>query len=293
MEFIKRIKPKPKNVGKHFLFSSDALKILNQIPDNSIKLVITDPPYNIGLSYNTFKDKKPWKDYYKDLVDRLREIIRILTDDGSLYLVNYPELNARILPILEEELGFVFKRWLTWHYPSNIGHSKTNFTRSQRSILFMTKTKDNLFNKEAIVQPYKNPEVGKIKKLIEAGKLGRTPYDGLELKDLQEIIGTKEFNKDIESDFLNINLLKNVCKDRAVDKRDIPKDEKIKHPCQLPLSLLKVFIKASSNKNDIILDAYAGTFTTSLAAKQLGRNSIGIEIDPDYVRLGINRLKNG
>ena len=45
-----------------------------------------------------------------------------------------------------------------------------------------------MFNKDAIVQPYKNPKVGKIKRLIEAGKLGRTPYDGLELKDLQEII---------------------------------------------------------------------------------------------------------
>lgn len=286
MDFIKKIKPKSKNVGEHFLFTSDALKVLKQIPDNSIKLVITDPPYNIGLSYNKFKDKKPWKEYYEDLVDRLREIKRILTDDGSLYLVNYPELNARILPILEDELGFIFKRWLTWHYPSNIGHSKTNFTRSQRSILFMSKTKNNLFNKDAIVQKYKNPEVGKIKKLIEAGRLGRTPYDGLELKDLQEIIGTKEFNDDIESDFLNINLLKNVCKDRSGD-------ENIKHPCQLPLSLLKVFIKASSNKNDIVLDAYAGTFTTSLAAKQLGRNSIGIEIDSDYVKLGIRRLKNG
>ena len=286
VKILNKINPKPKIIGKkHFLFSSDSLKLLKQIPDNSIKLVVTDPPYNIGLSYNRFKDKKPWKEYYSDLVDSLREIKRILTEDGSLYLVNYPELNARILPRLEDELGFVFKRWLTWHYPSNIGHSKTNFTRSQRSILFMSKSKDNLFNKDAIVQPYKNPEVGKIKKLIEAGKLGRTPYDGLELKDLQEIIGTKEFNNDINSDFINLNLLKNVSKDRSGN-------EKIKHPCQLPLSLLKVFIKASSNKNDIVLDAYAGTFTTSLAAKQLGRKSIGIEIDPDYVKLGIKRLKN-
>jgi len=286
MKFLTKIKPKPKNVGEHYLFATESLKVLKQIPEKSIRVVITDPPYNIGLSYNRFKDRKPWKKYYEELIERVKEIKRILKDDGSLYLVNYPELNARILPILEDELGFVFKRWLTWHYPSNIGHSETNFTRSQRSILFMTKTKKNLFNKKDIVQPYKNPEVGKIKKLIEAGKLGRTPYDGLELKDLQEIIGTKEFNDDIESDFLNINLLKNVCKDRSGD-------EKIKHPCQLPLSLLKIFIKASSNKNDIILDAYAGTFTTSLAAKQLGRKSIGIEIDPDYVKLGVKRLKNG
>ncbi len=80
--------------------------------------------------------------------------------------------------------------------------------------------------------------------------------------------------------------MENVCKDRS-------SDENIKHPCQLPLSLLKVFIKASSNKNDVVLDAYAGTFTTALAAKHLGRWSIGIEIDSDYVKLGVKRLKNG
>ncbi|MFW5704284.1 MAG: DNA-methyltransferase [Nanoarchaeota archaeon] len=280
---FKNIKTKPIIVdGKHFLFEGDCLEILKQIPENSVKLVVTDPPYNINLKYNSYKDNQKKEDYYNDLKERLKEIKRILTDDGSLYLINYPEMNARTLPILEDELGFIYKRWITWHYPTNIGHSKSNFTRSQRSILFMTKTKKNLFNKQEIVQPYKNPDVGKIKKLIAEGKLGRSPYDGLELNDLKEILGEKEFNEDIESDFLNFNLLKNVSKDREIN-----------HPCQLPLSLLKVFIKASSNPGDIVLDAYAGTFTTSKAAKDLGRKSIGIEIDSDYVKFGVKRLKDG
>ncbi|MFP4402504.1 MAG: DNA-methyltransferase [Candidatus Nanoarchaeia archaeon] len=281
-EILTKIKNNHYNLDdNHFLFVGDCLEILKSIPDNSIKVVITDPPYNINLNYNSFRDKKSWKEYYDELKDRLTEIFRILTKDGSLYLINYPEFNARTLPILEDEIGFVFKRWITWHYPTNIGHSKTNFTRSQRSILFMTKSKNNLFNKTEVVQPYKNPKVGKIKKLIEQGKKGRTPYDGLELNDLKEILGEKEFGRDIENDFLNFNLLKNVSKDRELE-----------HPCQLPLSLLKVFIKASSNEGDIILDSYAGTFTTSLAAKQLNRKSIGIEIDSEYVDFGLRRLKN-
>lgn len=198
---------------------------------------------------------------------------RVLTDDGSLYLINYPEVNAYCMPLLDQT-GLIFRRWLTWHYPSNIGHSKTNYTRTQRSILFYTKSMKNTFNKDAIVQPYKNPDVGKIKKLIAEGKKGRTPYDGLEEKDLFEI-----FNEEMP-DFLNFNLLKNVSKDREE-----------KHPCQLPLPLLKVFVKASSNKGDIVLDCYAGTFTTNKAAKDLGRKSIGIEIDKKYVSFGFNRLK--
>lgn len=276
MNFIKKIKPRPKIVNDcHYLFNADCLAVLKQIPDKSIRLVITDPPYNIGLKYNSYVDKKDWDKYYDELEERMKEVTRILTDDGSLYLINYPYVNAKTIPILDDS-DLIFRSWLTWHYPSNIGHFKTNYTRSQRSILFYTKSKNNVFNRDAIVQPYKNPNVGKIKKLIDQGKKGRIPYDTLCIEDLFEI-----FQEEMP-DVLNFNVLKNVSKDRNLN-----------HPCQLPLSLLKVFIKASSNKDDFILDCYAGTFTTSSAAKQLGRKSIGIEIDPQYVEYGMERLKNG
>ena len=82
-------------------------------------------------------------------------------------------------------------------------------------------------------------------------------------------------------DVLDINLLKNVSKDRF-NKR---------HPCQLPLTLLRILVKVSSNKGDFLLDPFAGTFTLSAVAKELNRNSIGIEINPNYVRLGLKRLR--
>ncbi len=282
MKFVKKIKPKSKNVKEHFLFTANALKILKQIPDKSITLVVTDPPYNVGLKYNTYNDKKEWSKYYEDMGLVLNEIYRILKDDGSLYLINYPEINARTLPYLDNA-KLKMKRWLTWHYPTNIGHSKKNYTRSQRSILFCTKSEDYIFNKDAIVQPYKNPNVGKIKKLIEAGKKGRTPYDTLSMEDIFEM------DKIQNPDVININLLKNVSKHRAGSKDKTAKDH---HPCQLPSSLIEVFIKASSNEGDIVLDCFAGTFTTSAAAKLLNRKSIGIELDPEYTKLGLARLKN-
>ncbi len=283
MEFVNKIKPRPKKIGNHCLFTGDALKVLKQIPDKSIKLVITDPPYNIGLKYNSYNDNKNWEEYYSDLNLVLIEIARILTYDGSLYLINYPEINARTLPHLDKT-GLIFKRWLTWHYPTNIGHSNKNFTRSQRSILFYTKTDDNTFNKDAIVQPYKNPDVGKIKKLIAAGKKGRVPYDTISMDDIFEI-----FNEEVP-DVLNFNLLKNVSKNRAGSQDKNSKDH---HPCQLPLPLIETFVKASSNEGDTVLDCFAGTFTTSAAAKKHNRMSIGIEIDKEYIKLGIKRLKNG
>lgn len=276
MKFMNKIIPKPFVVDRnHYLFTADCIDVLKQMPDKSVKLIITDPPYNIGLKYNKYKDAVDWDEYYGLLEERLKELARILTDDGSLYWINYPEINARTMPLIDKT-GLIFRRWLTWHYPSNIGHSDTNYTRSQRSVLFYTKTKKNTFNKDAIVQPYKNPNVGKIKKLIANGKKGRVPYDTLNAQDIFEI-----HNEELPT-VLNFNLLKNVSKDREIN-----------HPCQLPPALLKVFIKASSNPGDIVLDCYAGTFTTSLAAKELGRKSMGIEIDDKYTKLGLKRLKNG
>ncbi len=267
------IKPQPKVInGNHFLFSGDCLKVLKKIPSQSITLVITDPPYNINLNYNLFKDNKDWKTYYEDLGAMIIEIERILKPNGSFYLINYPEMNARTLPFFDNT-KLLFKRWLTWHYPTNIGHTKNNFTRSQRSILYYTKTNKAIFNRNQILQPYKNPNDRRVRELIKNGTKGRTPYDTLAVADIFEMQIVND------PDVLNINLLKNVSKDRTEN-----------HPCQLPLDLIKSLIKVSSNEGDVVLDCYAGTFTTAFAAKSLGRKSIGIEIDPKYVKMGFNRL---
>lgn len=204
----------------------------------------------------------------------MKETSRILSKKGSFYLISYPEINARLLSYIEDDLKLKFRRWITWHYPTNIGHSKKNFTRSQRSIMFFTKTNSYTFNRENIIQHYKNPEVKKIKERIKNGSKGRTSYDLLRFLDLIEL------SKGM-IDVLDINLLKNVSKDRFNKK----------HPCQLPLKLLRIFVKVSSNKNDLTLDPFAGTFTLSAVAKELNRNSIGIEINPDYVKLGLERLR--
>jgi adenine-specific DNA-methyltransferase len=68
-------------------------------------------------------------------------------------------------------------------------------------------------------------------------------------------------------------------------------DEYEKHPTQKPVALLERIVRASSNPGDLVLDPFAGTFTTSFVAKKLGRQSIGIEIEEDYVKIGLRRLQ--
>jgi len=257
-------------IGNHILYTGDCLEIMKILPKESVDL-ITDPPYNIGLDYgHQFKDNQTKKEYFKWLRDRLNQMVRVLAKNGSLYLINYPEINAYTMPFLDKKLKF--RRWLTWHYPTNIGHSKVNWTRSQRSILFYTKSNEYTFNKNDILQPYKNPDVGKIKKRIAAGNNGRGPYDLLKIEDISEILHEP-------LDVLQINLLKNVCQDRRLE-----------HPCQLPGELIKIFIKASSKENDTILDPFSGTFMVSAIAEKMKRKSIGIELNPDYVKIGWERL---
>ena len=270
------------NKTKHALVSGDCSKILYEMPEDSIDLIITDPPYNKGLNYGKYyKDSLPWDQFYKNSKIWLKQAAKVLANDGSFYIVTYPEIASRYLIYLEEECGLKLKRWLTWQYPSNFGHSNNNFTKTQRTILFMVKDDKNYtFNKNFIIQPYKNPNVSKIKKRIKNGERGRGSYDVLTEEDLKEIIT-------IMPDVLRINLLKNVSKERfTISKRN----KQIGHPCQLPPLLLKILISVSSKPKDIILDPFAGTFMTNKIAASLNRDSIGIEINPNYKKLGIKRL---
>lgn len=269
-----------KNSTKHCLINGNSSLILKNLPDKSVDLIFTDPPYNAKLDYGGYYDDNlSWEKYYKQVKDWMGDYARILKDTGSFYLMNYPEICARILPYIEGELKLKLRRWITWHYPTNIGHSKKNFTRSQRAILFFTKSDDYTFNRENILQQYKNPDVGKIKKLLKGGSRGRTAYDVLSFLDLLDMNITEGNKKLI--DVHDVNLLKNISKDR------LNKD----HPCQLPFDLIRRFIKVSSNEGDTVLDPFAGTFSTNAVAAELKRNSIGIELNPEYVKLGIKRLK--
>ena len=125
---------------KHAFGKGDCLNLMSDIPKKSIDLIITDPPYNRNINYgNTFKDKMKEEEYTKYINDRIEKSIELLNSSGSMYIITYPELVVYIFIMLKSKLKF--RRWFTWHYPTNIGHSKKNFTKSQRTILFFTKTK--------------------------------------------------------------------------------------------------------------------------------------------------------
>jgi site-specific DNA-methyltransferase (adenine-specific) len=250
------------------IYNEDCLKGMKKIPDESVHLIITDPPFNIGKEYNSpYKDKTSKEKYIEWCKQWLSECIRILKKNGSLYLFNYPENNAYLMPFLDENL--LFKRWMTWHYPTNTGHSKYNFTRTQHSILFYTKSKKSsecTFNKNGIAEPYRNPTDKRILERIKNGSKGKTPYDVFKF----------DYNGE---DIIEMNIVKNVNKDKT------------EHVCQLPVKLIDIFVKASSNKGEIVFDPFMGSGTVAVSAKQNGRKYLGFELSPDYYRVILERLK--
>ena len=117
---------------EHNIICGDCLEELKKLKKEGIDLIVTDPPFNIGKDYGKYKDNLKKYDYIGWCREWLIECIRVLKKGGALYLFNYPENNAYVLPFLNKSL--TFKRWMTWHYPTNTGMSPTNFTRSQHSI---------------------------------------------------------------------------------------------------------------------------------------------------------------
>lgn len=258
---------------EHNIINGDCVSELKKILTNSVEMVLTDPPFNIGKKYNSYKDNRTKNKYLIWCFAWLDECVRVMKDGAALYLINYPENNAYLMRFLDERL--TFKRWLTWHYPTNTGMSPTNFTRSQHSILFYVKgEKSRVFNKEDIAVPYLNPKDKRIMKLMAEGSKGKVPFDVFATDGIQHTPDLIEEPWDI----FEFNIVKNVCKDKT------------DHPCQIPVPLLEIFIRASSRPGETILDPFAGSFSTAAACQRLGRNTINIELDAKYCEIGKKRL---
>lgn len=220
----------------------DCVDGMGKLPHESIDLVFADPPYNLGVSYGNGHFSTDRHAAYIEWSHRWFEAVyRILKPGGSFYVMQYPEVCALWLPRLTAI--FTFQRWITWHYPTNIGQAPNNWTRSHRAILFCTKgIEPNYFDGIADAQPYRNPTDKRIKELIANGAPGVTPYD------------TWAYN-----------LVKNVSEDKT------------SWPNQIPVQLIERIIKVSCPKDGIACDPFMGSGSTAVAAVKNGRTWIGFD----------------
>ena len=243
------------------VFWGDALEVMSKyIPDLSIDLIFADPPYNIGKNFSKFIDKWESEQAYSQwCFEWLGMCIRKLKPSGSLYVMSSTQGIPSIDLYLRERLHILSR--IVWHYDSSGVQAKKHFGSLYEPILHCVKNKNNyIFNSEDILIEAKT---GAKRKLIDYRKTIPQMYSS------QKVPG-------------------NVWYFPRVRYR-MPEYEN--HPSQKPESLLERIILASSNPGNIVLDPFSGTFTTCAVAKRLGRKTIGIELQEEYIKIGLRRLR--
>ncbi len=282
---------------KQIIYCGDNIITLKGIPGNSVDLIYIDPPFNSNRNYETFwedtQQKRAFEDRFGDaqayidyMRPRVTELHRILKDTGSFYYHCDWHASHYIKIMLDQIFNFNnFQNEIIWHYEKWTSPSKKSFQKNHDTILFYSKSPNNNLNIISTIT--KNLE-DKYKKGYSLGggygSKGLIVYDKNhpKVKDLiasrkYKVVYASKEGKPL-SDVWSIPFINPMAKER------------LGYPTQKPLSLLERIIKASSNKGDIVLDAFCGCGTTLVAAEKLGRKWIGIDISPTACRVMADRL---
>lgn len=246
--------------NKYKIIHGDALQALKyEVKDNSVDLIFADPPYNIGKNFAGCKDK--WnsdEDYLDWCYQWLDLCIKKLKANGSFYVMTSTQFMPYFDLYLRNRINIMSR--IMWYYDSSGVQAKNYYGSMYEPILFCVKDKDNYtFNSEEIMVEAKT---GSKRKLIDYRKNPPQPYN------TRKVPG-------------------NVWEFARVRYR---MEEYENHPTQKPIALLDRIIRASSNEGDLVLDPFSGSFTTAYVAKQLGRSCIGIELQEEYIKIGLRRL---
>lgn len=237
----------------------DVLQKLELIPNNSIDLIFIDPPYNIGKEFANTKDF--WEndeDYLNWCYKWIDKCIDKLKSSGSMYIMTSTQFMPYLDLYIRKKMTILSR--IIWEYDSSGVQAKKYYGSLYEPILFCVKDKNKYtFNANDILVEAKT---GSQRKLIDYRKSTPTVYN----------------SKKVPGNVWHFNRVR------------YRMEEFENHPTQKPTVLLERIIKASSNEGDLILDPFSGTFTTSYVAQKLKRNCIGIEIAPEYVKIGLRRL---
>lgn len=144
-----------KIIDNQTIICGDVIEELKKIPDESISLIVTDPPYNLNKDYGKSQDKLESKEYIDFSKRWLREAKRVLKPDGTIYVFMGTRYISYIYNILERDLGFTFNSWITWFYTQGIGKTKGFSPRHDDILMFTKNSKRFTFNLDDIRVPQK------------------------------------------------------------------------------------------------------------------------------------------
>lgn len=253
-----RFEPQYFGDGSASIIHGDALTELKKLPAESVDLIFADPPYNIGKDFDGMVESWDEGVFLGWLFACIEECHRVLKKQGTMYIMNSTENMPHI--DLKCRTLFTIKSRIVWSYDSSGVQAKKFFGSMYEPILMMVKdARQYTFNSNAILVETKT---GAKRALIDYRKNPPQPYN------TQKVPGNVW-------EFPRVRYLM---------------DEYENHPTQKPVALLKRIIMASSNPGDTVLDPFAGSFTTGAVAVKSGRKFIGIDVNNEYVKMGIRRL---
>ena len=220
---------------------------------HGLDLVVTDPPYNIGIDYGSGKKADRRKDYVEWCREWIRLCASVLAPTGSMWIISGQEYGAHI-DIAMQDAGLTMRSRITWHESFGV-QCDSKFARTSRPIFYAVKDpKKFTFNRGAVTVP----------------SARQTKYN-----DRRAAPGGK-----VMGDVWPINRVCGTFRERVPGV-----------PTQLPEALVRRIIEVSSNPGDTILDPFAGSGTTIAVAKKLGRGGIGIELNEEYAEIARKRIE--
>jgi adenine-specific DNA-methyltransferase len=252
------------NSSEHIVIhSGDCLDLLREIPSESIQLVVTSPPYNIGKEYER---RLKLETYLQQQARIIRECVRTLSRRGSIcWQVGNCVDRGAIIPLdtvlypIFAELGVKMRNRIIWHFEHGL-HCSRRFSGRYETLIWFTKSDDYTFTLDSVRVPQKYPG----KKYFKGPKAGQYSCNplGKNPGDLWVIPNVKSNHV-----------------------------EKTGHPCQFPVELIERLVLSMTNEGDWVLDPFLGTGTTVIAAIRHGRRGVGAETVPKYVQLARQRIR--
>lgn len=255
---------KLKSVGEKpwRLIAGDCIAELKKLPAASVRLIFADPPYNIGRDYHgqgAAADSHPDEAYLAFCQEWMRECVRVLTDDGSLWVMISDDYADDFGVLLRRVLKLNRRAWIKWYETFGVNRAN-NFNRTSRHIFYMTKDEKRfVFNASAVNRPSDRQLKYNDKRADPGGKTLDDVWGIPGVDELPRLVGT------------------------ASEK--IPGFDN-----QLPVALVRRIVECASDPGDTMLDPFNGTGTSGVAAVLSGRRYIGIEKNAKAVEVAETRI---
>ena len=251
------------------LFNGNCLDLMKKLPDKSVDLVVTSPPYCMGKAYEDPHDDI--ETFRQQHVSTFDDLYRILKPGGSVcWQVGYHVSDKCVIPLdyvvydifttesAKREYPFILRNRIIWTFGHGL-NSTTRFSGRHEIILWFTKGEQRIFNLDEVRVPQKYPGKRSYKG-PHKGELSGNPF-GKNPSDVWEIPNVKA---------------KHI--------------EKTEHPCQFPVAIPQRLIRALAPVDGLVLDPFMGSGTTGVSAVFEGRRFVGAEIQKDYYDIAITRI---